>query len=276
MKKKTCIAAILLVFCTLEINAHDMYLKFDAHYWQPETEASVLLFNGSFESSENSIALERIHDVRITGPGHFIQRPDNSQWRLTEELNELSFNTGTTGTYILGVSIKPRTLEMSAEDFDKYLKHDGVLDILKTRQTGEQTESVVTEKYSKHVKALFQVGQERTENFGHVYGFPIEIVPQANPFSLSAGESLPVIILFQGNPVKDQLVYASYAGFHKHDGDEHHDEAVQTRTNSEGVAQIKIDKKGLWYLRLIHMVPSAEAGIDYESNWATLTFEVEQ
>ena len=274
VNKKSYVAAILFVLYTLELNAHDTFLKFDTHFIQPQTKASAFLFNGSFDSSENSVALERMRDVRITGPSNFLQRPDSSQWRLTKELNKLDFTTGATGTYIVGVSITPRTLEMTSEKFNSYLEHDGVLDILKTRQKGEQAERAVTEKYSKHFKALFQVGENRTDSFGQIHGFPIEIVPQENPFSLSVGETLPVVVLSEGKPVKNQLMYASYAGFHRHDDGGKHVEAVQTRTDSKGVAEIKIDKKGLWYVRLIHMVPSAEEGVDYESNWATLTFEI--
>ena len=85
---------------------------------------------------------------------------------------------------------------------------------------------------------------------------------------------MPVKIYFKGKPVPDQLVYASHAGFHEHDDDGQHIEAVQTRTDASGLAQIKLTQKGLWYVRLIHMVVSEEQGIDYESNWATITFEI--
>ena len=265
---------ILLMVFAVKLQAHDTFLKFETHYLKPKTKTSVYLMNGTFETSENSLALDRIRDVRITGPNDFVQRPVNSQWKLTEERNELSFTTGSNGTYIVGVSIRPRTLEMTAAKFNDYLRHDGVLDILKTRQRDNQTKGSVKEKYSKHVKALFQVGNGHSESFGKVYGFPIEIIPQKNPFSLSTGENLPVKVLLDGKPVKNQLVYASFAGFHKHDDQGKHMEAVQTRTNSKGVAQIRIHKKGLWYVRLIHMAPSKERGIDYESNWATLTFEI--
>jgi hypothetical protein len=40
------------------------------------------------------------------------------------------------------------------------------------------------------------------------------------------------------------------------------------------VAQVEITRSGRWYLRLIRMLPSDDEGVDYESNWATLTFEV--
>jgi uncharacterized GH25 family protein len=49
---------------------------------------------------------------------------------------------------------------------------------------------------------------------------------------------------------------------------------VQTRTTDNGVAEIEISRSGRWYIRVIRMLPVAEEGVDYESSWATLTFEV--
>ncbi len=272
--KKLLVASILFVCFAFELSAHDTFLRLTTHYVKPKNKVSVTLMNGTFESSENSVALERLRDVRITGPNDFVERPENGQWTLTEKLNRLEFTSGESGTYIVGVSIKPRTLEMTAEKFDDYLEHDGVLDILKERKTGKASDAAVKERYSKHVKALFQVGDERTDSFGKVFGFPIEIIPQKNPFSLKAGDTLPVKILLRGEPATNQLVYASFGGFHQHDEQGNHVEAIKTRTNSKGIAEIKIEKKGLWYIRLIHMEPSDDEGVDYESNWATLTFEI--
>jgi uncharacterized GH25 family protein len=271
---KFCFAIILIACCTFELEAHDTFLKFESHFLQTKTKAKVLLINGTFESSESSVALNRMQDVRITGPNGFLQRPDHNQWRLTEKLNELSIKTGDSGTYVVGVSIKPRTFNMTAKKFDSYLKHAGLLDMIKSRQSGQQKKSDVTEKYSKHVKAIFQVGEAHTESFGQPHDFPIEIVPIKNPFSLNVGETLPVKVMLDGKPLTNQLVYASYAGFHKHGDDGQHIEAVSTRTNKNGIAEFKIATKGNWYVRLIHMVPSDEEGVDVESKWATLTFEM--
>jgi len=272
MKRFICL--FLVAISAVEVSAHDTFLVFDSHYRRPRTKATVFLINGTFEQSENSVTLDRMRDVRITGPNQYSEKPNEGQWQLTQTRNELRFQTADTGTYVLGVSIKPRTLQMTAGEFNRYLKHDGVLDVLQSRQTGERIDRNVTEKYSKHVKAVFQVGDERTDSFGQVLGFPIEIVPQRNPFSLGVGDTLPVKVMFEGKAVRNQLVYASYAGFHGHDDEGNHIEAVRTRTNDTGVANIKIGHKGRWYVRLIYMTPSDQQCVDYESNWATLTFEV--
>ena len=274
--KRILVTVLFAFICTTDLSAHDTFLKFESHYLKPSSAVSVSLMNGTIEESENSVTLDRMQDVRIVGPIELVEKPDRSQWQLTEKLSILGFTTGKPGTYVAGVSIKPRPIEMTADKFNKYLKHSGVLDVLAEREKKKPTKAKVVEKYSKHVKALFQVGDKQTSSFSQAFSYPIEIIPQQNPFSLKIGDSLPVKVCFKGKPVANQLVYASYVGFHKHDDDGQHVEAVQTRTDEQGMAQIKISKQGLWYVRLIHMVASEEEGIDYESNWATITFEVKQ
>ncbi|MGB5699688.1 MAG: hypothetical protein WBM49_07540, partial [Muriicola sp.] len=46
------------------------------------------------------------------------------------------------------------------------------------------------------------------------------------------------------------------------------------RTDQNGEVSFTISNKGSWYIATIHMLESIEESIDYESNWATLTFEV--
>lgn len=131
-----------------------------------------------------------------------------------------------------------------------------------------------SERYSKHVKMILQVGDVATETYSTLLGYPIEIVPQANPAELKPGDTLRVLVMADGSPAADQLVYASYAGFHTHDDSGGHQEAVHTRTDDNGVAEIEIVRPGRWYVRLIRMLPVTQEGVDYESNWTTLTFEV--
>ncbi|MEM6817706.1 MAG: DUF4198 domain-containing protein [Pseudomonadota bacterium] len=263
-------------FACSSVFAHDTFLKLDRHYLQPNTRASVVLTNGTFETSENSVALERFRDSRITGPdSNSSLTPEASQWTVTERLNTLSFETGDSGTYCVGVSIKPRVLEMTVASFERYLRNDGVLDILEARQSSGPADGLIAEEYSKHVKALFQVGDKRTDSVLEPFGYPIEIVPLENPFDLSVGGILPVKVLRDGVPVKQQRVYASYAGFSTRSDSEAHLDAVATKTDENGIAQIPIEAAGRWYVRLIHMVPRTEPGLDYESNWATLTFEID-
>lgn len=276
--------AALVVAAVASAWAHDMFLKLPSFYLEPGAPAVVALMNGTFEQSENVITRDRMRDVSIVRPGGEVTHPPESAWRDTAAHHSdpdsvdtalLEFRTGGPGTYVIGVSTKPRVFDLSAEDFDAYLEHDGVLDVLEMREEQGRLDEPATERYSKHVKALAQVGEVRTDDYAHTLGYPVEFLPLQNPYDLGVGDVLEVRFLRRGEPVADQLVYASYEGHPGHDESGSHLEAVSTRTNERGIARIPLERAGKWYVRTIHMVErTEEPEVDYESNWATLTFEV--
>lgn len=289
MKKRLLLIGALLLF-----SSHDMYLKLDSYFLEPNTRAAIQLFNGTFEKSENIITRDRMLDVSLVGNGERMA-VDDSQWSEKDSITILNFTTGGAGTWVAGVSTGPRNIEMSGADFNSYLEHDGVLDMLEWRRENQAMDQPAVEKYSKHVKTIFQVGDKTSDDWSTVLGYPIEFVPMENPYDLHPGHTLSVRLLFQGEPLADQLVYVgldadgsestsdhSHAdgGEHEHEhtdssADDHtHTGGTQLRTDAEGIAKVFLPAKGIWYLRTIHMVPSEEASLTHESNWATLSFEI--
>lgn len=278
------VVSLLAVAGTLA--AHDMFLKLPTYFLEPNTQVEVALINGTFDRSENVITRDRMIDVSIVGPGAEVAHPPLSAWRDSAihrqnpdsvDTSILTFRTGEAGTYVIGVSTKARALGLPAEDFSAYLEHDGVLDILSARKRHGLTDQPVTERYSKHVKAIVQVGDIRTEVYSHELDYPAEFVPLQNPYDLIAGDTLELRFLHRGLPVANQLVYASHEGYNADSNGDAvaHREAVQTRTNADGVARVQLSQAGLWYVRTIHMVETTDdPDVDYESNWATVTFEV--
>ena len=255
--------------------AHDMFLVLADHSLPSESAVSVSLYNGTFDKSENAIARDRMTDVSVVDGDTKVSHPATGQWRDEGSVAILDFETGAPGTYLVGISTAANMIELTAEEFDDYLKHDGVLDVLEARKHEGDLEQPVRERYSKHVKTILQVGDAVTDSHSFKLGYPIEIVPLANPASLDVGDTLECLVLADGKAVADQLVYASYDGFHSHEGTGAHREAVDSRTDENGVVEVQLSKAGRWYVRLIRMLPVDEEGADYESNWATLTFEID-
>lgn len=301
MKKYTLLLLALVLFCS-----HDMYLKFDTYFLQPNTEVILKLYNGTFEKSDNVIDRNRMTDVSLVGGGQHLH-PDTTQWSEKDSTTLLSFRTGQPGTYVAGLSTRARSIELAAEDFNNYLEHDGVLDMLASRKEKDILDQDAVEKYAKHVKAIFQVGDQRTNDWQTVLGYPIEFVPQSNPYHLHDGEPLKVQLLRNGKPLANQLVYAnSVTSAHNHDHehadgtshdhdhehtdageathdheheeegttDHQHTDGQQLRTDENGMISFNPEEDGIWYLRTIHLVETEEEGLTHESNWATLTFEV--
>ncbi|MCY4574058.1 MAG: DUF4198 domain-containing protein [Gemmatimonadetes bacterium] len=275
--------AALTIIVVTAVSAHTMFLKLDSFFLEPNSTGTVALINGDFDLSENVIARDRMLDVSVVGPGGTTHPPESAwsdsavfHWSPDSvDTAILRFETGGPGTYLVGVSTAARVFDLTAEEFNEYLVHDGILDTIEERKAAGKTDDEATERYSKHVKAVVQVGGARSGEWANELGYPAEFMPLQNPYELSRGDELRVRFLRAGEPVANQLVYASYDGYHSHDAGGEHVEAVTTRTNADGIATIPLNGTGRWYVRTIHMVETTtEPDVDYESNWATLTFEV--
>lgn len=273
--KKALLSFVFIFAAAGLLSAHDMFLRLDSFFLAPDSEATVALLNGTFVNSENALTRDRMFDVSIVGPDTEVVHPELSQWRDEDNAAKLDFTTGVAGTYTIGLSTTPNMIELTAEEFNDYLLHDGVLDILSMRTNEKDLDEPARERYTKHVKAIVQVGEEHTYGYDARLGHPVELVPLQNPYDLRPSDTLQVLFLKDGEPMAGQIIYASYIGFERkayHPNDQR--EAVQTTTDINGVARIRLEEPGLWYVRLIHMIKVDEPNADYVSNWATLTFEV--
>ena len=243
--KRNLFRPFYLIIAILVLCSHDLYLKMDGYFLAPNEEATLSLYNGTFEKSENTITRDRIQDASVVAQGErIVIQPE--QWKDQDStITQFTFTAGEAGTYVAGVSTKARNIELAAEDFNDYLKHDGVLDMLEQRTNENVLDQDAVESYEKHVKAIYQVGDTKTSDWSTVLGYPIEFVPQSNPYESYSGETLEVALLLDGEPLANQLVYANYlkntdGHTHEDDGSSHSHEPADgtdvqphTHDNSE-------------------------------------------
>lgn len=171
------------------------------------------------------------------------------------------------GQWWAAVALETRPIRLSAEQFDAYLEHDGVWDVLEERRTSGASPDSVDERYTKYAKALVQVGEEGPEAYGRRVGHPIEFVPLEDPFDLRPGDRFRARLLWRGEPLANHVVFAGRAGA---EGPTAH-----ARTDDSGVVELPIFVSGPWYLKAIQMVEAPDdPEVEYRSHWATLTFDV--
>ena len=302
---------IFLLFALILLCSHDLYIKMETYFLQANQKATLSLYNGTFETSENIITRDRMLDASVIAQGKRVAiKPD--QWKDQDStITQLTFNTGEAGTYVVGVSTKAKNIALPAKEFNSYLEHDGVLDMLEQRTKDGLLDQDAVERYEKHIKAIYQVGDIKTKDWSTVLGYPLEFVPQANPYEKYSGEKLEVQLLADGKPLSNQLVYADYIksihahthsdhnhdhaqegkehehdhahteGEHNHDNEsqpkeEHkHTSGQQLRTNEQGIVLVNLPEDGIYYLRTIHMTKVSDNDtLTHRSKWATLTFEI--
>lgn len=261
------LAAIAVTAVSLQ--AHDFFFRADSFFVAPGSIVHLRALNGTFSKSENSITRDRLRDLSVVGPaGH--DHPDSTAWSTAGDTSVLTTKVGNAGTYVVGASLKPREITLKSADFNKYLADDGIPDVLALRKKNGDLAKNATERYSKHIKALLQVGTKRDDAFAAMLGYPAEIIPMDNPYSARVGEAIRIRAMVDGKPVANQLVVS---GGRTSTGGRFDERRV--RTNSAGVATIRLNARGQWYVKFIHMIPyTGTDKVDYESKWATLTFEI--
>ncbi|MDQ3753709.1 MAG: DUF4198 domain-containing protein [Acidobacteriota bacterium] len=267
MRRRTFVALLLFILSMVTANAHDLFLKFDTYFLRPDSSATVRLLNGSFRGSEGVVRRDRMRDVSLVAPGG-TTHPAASDWRDEGNTSLLNVRTAGAGTYVVGVSTLPREIELRAADFNEYLAHDGIPDTLAERRRNRQLNRDVRERYSKHVRAIFQVGDARTDDFRTPLGYPVEIIPQQNPYSLRVGQTIEVLCTLDGRPLANQYVLAGRERAGRMS------RQISTRTDANGIARFRLHSTGKWFIKMIHMTPLTDAEVNYESKWATLTFEI--
>ena len=259
--------ALLLVAATAAL-AHDLFLKPERYRVAENSDVLVRVLNGTFSKSENSILRARLLDVSVVSPAGRM-RFDTTAWSDAGDTSTLRVRTGAAGTYTVGASTKPSLITLTGKEFNEYLASDGVPDVLAARRRGGELAKPATERYSKHVKSLIQVGATQTEHFGAELGYPAELVPLENPYAMKPGETLRLRTLVDGRSVANQFVLfggRTLAG----------ERIAQrsARSDSSGVVRVPLRTRGVWYVKFIHMARLSGDTANYESKWASLTFEL--
>jgi hypothetical protein len=264
MKRAIAVSVLLLLGTVATVGAHDLFLKLDRYFVAPGAGLVIRVLNGTFTQSENAVARDRLRDIAVVTPGG-ITRLDTTAWTARGDTSLLTLMTGESGTYVIGASLRPRDFRLEAKEFNTYLAHDGVPEVLAARRKAKELDRPARERYSKHVKALVQVGERRSDGYQTALGYPAELIPLDNPYTLRPGGRFRVRALVDGEPVVNQLVIVGGPTAPR-----------PVRTDRAGVARMRIGSRGAWYVKFIHMRPAAgDSTIDYESKWATLTFGVQ-
>ena len=167
------------------------------------------------------------------------------------------------GLYTIVYDSGRSPVELDAAKFETYLKEEGLEAVAAARARQGKSAAGAKEVFSRCAKALIAVGGPGS---GHdrVFGQRIELVAEKNPYTLAGGGELPVRLLYQGKPLAGALVMALQRG---------RTDKVTARSDARGRVTLKLDRPGFWLIKAVHMIPApADAGADWESLWASLTF----
>jgi uncharacterized GH25 family protein len=144
-----------------------------------------------------------------------------------------------------------------------------------SRKSKKDDPAVVTCSFGANFgKSVLVLGNgAKTSDYSKPQGQKLEIVPQKDPSLLKAGESFPVLVLFEGKPLPRATVNAYYAGF----TEDNSAFAFSGNTNKDGLVNIVTVKGGEWLAKVTQSTDYSDASTCDKLNYsATLAFTVAQ
>ena len=181
--------------------------------------------------------------------------------------NNLSLKADLEGTYLFAMQSNAAYLELPADEFNAYLKEDGLDYILDERKKLNQSDKPSRENYTRFAKLLLQVGTKTDDTFKKQLGLRYEIVPDQNPYSLKTGDYLGCKVYYEGKPAAFALV--------KVWSTVNNTTFLQNiYTERDGTIKFPIGTKGAWMVSSARMIKSENKNADYHSLWSSLVFEI--
>ena len=263
------IAAVLLTFLFAANSfAHEYWLE-SSNFWLKSRERTdIRLFVGDALKEPE----ERPYQAGKTDAFDMITRDGTFDMRSITENDAkpvMTYASDQEGTVLFSMTRNWSYIKLEAAKFEDYLREDAMEYVIADRKKRGESEKEGRERYSRYLKTLVQIGDDKNAVPKARIGTKIEIVPLENPYTKKVGGDLKLQAWFNGRPLALKTIFAD-----NRDGTD-----IKTQnviTDEQGRFTIKLDRKGLWLIRTVHMQRCEKNCVDadWESFWAALTFGV--
>jgi uncharacterized GH25 family protein len=262
--------ALLLYSRTPAVAAHDFWLQPGEYWVSPDalTAMTLQVGHGPFRQRSPIPARRIVQFQAIDSNGAAVDLRE--QLRLGEPEEDGDFRLKKAGTYVLVLQTDDRAQShLPFIRFNDYLNVEGLTPALEQRARLHRMDADGSERYSRCAKSIVQVGPPGTGSQGRVsqvFGLPLEIVPDANPYGMPQAANLPVHIIYAGRPLAGALVKLTNlendaAPFEVH------------LTDQDGRTSFTMPNSGTWLLNVIwtKVLPSSDEA-DFETVFSSLSF----
>lgn len=189
------------------------------------------------------------------------------------------------GTYTVTYQSHRSAITLEGARFEKYLAAEGLDSVLEKRRQRGESAAAGREVFSRCAKTTLRTaggdvgskpaaalapastGSAPVEPHDASIGCPFELFVEDDRGTPSLDANNSVLALYRGQPLAGVRVVALTGG-----PDGRH---LTARTGPDGKVQFNLDSVGPWLVKAVHMVEAPdEVDSDWESLWASVTFEV--
>ena len=166
------------------------------------------------------------------------------------------------GVAVAWLDFLPKETDLDAKEVEHYFDEIGAAESLRQAWANAGPGATFHETYTKHAKTFVRVGDAPADRAClEAVGPAVEFLPDRDPTSLSAGDTLAVKVMKKGNELESFAVGAVCGA----DGS-----TTLQRTNKAGYVRIVIHRGGWWLIRGTELRRNADG--TWDSDLSTMTF----
>jgi uncharacterized GH25 family protein len=267
MKSQRLGLSVAVCFLTAApIFAHDTWLipaKF--RIYQGETINFDLTSGMAFPAFDVGPKRERIEAIMCRVAGRTFALKDFVEASNSLRIKAAFFDPGVA---VIWVKSPPKEIELKPDQVKEYLDEIDAPAAVRQQWAGMKEPKRWRESYRKHSKTFVEVGDGKVDNsWREPVGMFLEIVPEKDPTTRKAGDDLPVCVLRDGKPFSDFSLGIVAEG---------ETQGIIRKTDAAGKVSFRLEKGGRYLLRGTDLRKSTKPEVDWESDFTTLTVEVEK
>jgi uncharacterized GH25 family protein len=239
--------------------AHDFWIEPQAFRPKPGTAVPLRLFVGQdFKGDSVPYFPQKFERYIVAGPAGTQAIPG-----VLGDEPAGAVTPAAPGLYVIGLHTKPDSVSFDTPgEFEQYLLKEGLERNLALHQRRHKAGKKIEESYFRCAKSLIAAGTAG-DGADRILGLPLELVAETSPYRHPA---LRLRLLYEGKPLAGALVVA----FNKAEPLA----KLKGRTDNNGRVEFILPRSGAWLVTSVHMIPASFfSGYDWESLWASLTFE---
>lgn len=261
---KRSIGIALLAFTTSIGLAHDTWIVPNRFHLRAPGAVKISLTSGmAFPTLDTAIKPDRIAVASVrTARGV----TDLKSISSADKALELRTRLAGSGVAVFWVALNPRPIELQPDDVQHYLEEIGAPPAVQASWQRSETKRW-NERYVKHAKTFVRVGSSPGANhWADPVGMRLELVPEQDPTRAKPGDRLTFALLNAGKPLAGQAVYVVREG---------EAEALKRTTDGTGRISFVIPRSGKYMVRSTVLRESNEPETDWDSDFTTLTFNIQ-
>lgn len=174
-------------------------------------------------------------------------------------------NVRTPGATVATLTTNAARITLPANEFEDYLREEGLTKIITSRQATNETEQPATELFSRFAKTVILV-DGKSQGFDRITGMKRELVPVTDPLTYQPGTPFTVRLLARRQPLAGIQIKAELNGSPP--------QILKGISDNNGNVVFILPDAGEWLFSAVDMQPADDPDADWRSLWASLTLPV--